>query len=412
LLLTDAVLINVSFLLSFLIRYGLPLPQRNFDPYRKSLLFLTVIYVSTLVVFKVYRQRFPSSWELFKRVFCGLFIGTLLSVAFVYVFRIEWGAFPTSIFVTSFFINLLLVFKVNQIILKLRKRIRKKVVLIGQGCVNGIVTRKADVQRKRIDQIAELLEYHDLDEIVICDKIQDGQNLNLLIYLLQKLKVNVVFSPVTYLALLPERINGNNSFKFLSTFVGRTPDVEEFLMRALDIIGSVLLLVTSLPATALISFLIKVSSPGPILYKQQRVGKDGRIFILYKFRTMGKDAEKESGFAPATRNDPRVTGLGRWLRRTRLDELPQLLNVLRGEMSLVGPRPENLYRVEIHKSLQGLRLAVRPGITGLAQIRSFYDLKPKQKIRYDYLYIQQRSLLLNVYILAKTIPVLFSKKGW
>ena len=95
-----------------------------------------------------------------------------------------------------------------------------------------------------------------------------------------------------------------------------------------------------------------------------------------------------------------------------MDELPQLLNVLRGEMSLVGPRPENLYRVEIHKSLQGLRLAVRPGITGLAQIRSFYDLKPKQKIRYDYLYIQQRSLLLNVYILAKTIPVLFSKKGW
>ena len=126
LLLTDAVLINVSFLISFLIRYGLPLPQRNFDPYRKSLLFLTVIYVSALVVFKVYRQRFPSSWELFKRVFCGLFIGTLLSVAFVYVFRIEWGAFPTSIFVTSFFINLLLVFKVNQLILKLRKRIRKK----------------------------------------------------------------------------------------------------------------------------------------------------------------------------------------------------------------------------------------------------------------------------------------------
>ena len=129
-------------------------------------------------------------------------------------------------------------------------------VLIGHGSVNGLVTRNADVQRRRIDQIAELLEYQDLDEIVICDRIQDGRNLNLLIYLLQKLRVNVVFSPATYLALLPDRINGSNSFQFMSTFVGRTRDVEEFLMRSLDVIGSVLLLIASLPATALISLLI------------------------------------------------------------------------------------------------------------------------------------------------------------
>ena len=127
---------------------------------------------------------------------------------------------------------------------------------------------------------------------------------------------------------------------------------------------------------------------------------------------MTKDAEKISGLLPATENDPRITKIGSRLRQTRFDELPQLFNILRGDMSLVGPRPENLYRVGKHKALQGLRLAVKPGLTGLAQIRSFYDLHPKQKIKYDYLYIQRRSLLLNLYILAKTIPVVLSKKGW
>jgi len=155
-----------------------------------------------------------------------------------------------------------------------------------------------------------------------------------------------------------------------------------------------------------------MTSRGPIFYKQQRVGKDGRLFTLYKFRTMVQDAEKEVGPVLASRNDPRVTKIGRLLRRTRLDELPQLLNVLRGDMSLVGPRPERPHFVKQHKALHELRLAVKPGLTGLAQIRSFYNLEPKHKIKYDYLYIQRRSLLLNLYILVLTIPTIFSRKGW
>ncbi len=114
----------------------------------------------------------------------------------------------------------------------------------------------------------------------------------------------------------------------------------------------------------------------------------------------------------AKQDDPRVTKMGKVLRTTRFDELPQLFNVLRGQMSLVGPRPERPHFVKLHGALQGLRLAVKPGLTGLAQIRNFYDLHPKHKIKYDFLYIQRRSLLLNVYILLQTIPVIFSKKGW
>jgi len=412
LFLSDVLLINAAFILSFLIRYGLPFPERNFLPYKKIFVFLTLIFMSALAFFKVYKRRFKTSWDLFKRVFCGLFLGTLLSVAFVYAFRVKWEAFPTSVFALSFFINLLLIFKVNQLILKYKKRIKKKVVVIGENGVDDIVIRKADIERHGIDEIEELIEKEALDEIVICEEIRDDKVLSLLIYLIQRSKIDVIFAPSIYMKLLPGKIDGKNSVRFLSTFIGRKPDVEEFLMRSLDVAGSMLLLLICVPVMIIISLLIRASSTGPVLYKQQRVGKDGRTFTLYKFRTMVKDAEKMVGPTWASRDDPRVTKAGRILRATRLDELPQLFNVLMGDMSLVGPRPERPHFVKLHRALRELRLAVKPGITGLAQVRSFYDLKPRHKVKYDYLYIQQRSFLLNLYILAKTIPVLFSKKGW
>ena len=408
----DILLINAGFLLSFLIRYGPVFPRYNFLPYKHSFVFLTLIYISTLLFFKVYKATFKSSWVLFGRVFLGFVIGTLFSVAFVYVFRIKWGAFPTSVFILSFFINLLLIFKLHQYILKAKKRIRKKVIVIGQGRVDDIVGKRVDIERRNIDEIGQLIKYADTDEIIISEKFQNQKDLNLLIYLLQRLKINVVFSPSVYMELLPEQIDKENQIDFLRTFFGKKSDEEEFLIRTLDIAGSVLLLFVCIPVIIFVSLLIKITSPGPVLYKQQRVGKDGKVFTLYKFRTMVKDAEKVLGLAPTLEKDPRVTKVGKWLRRTRLDELPQLINVLKGEMSLVGPRPENLYRVENHKALQGIRLAVEPGITGLAQVRGFYDLQPKHKIKYDYLYIQRRSFLLNLYILTKTVPVVFSSKGW
>lgn len=192
----------------------------------------------------------------------------------------------------------------------------------------------------------------------------------------------------------------------------RPPQTAESLIRLLDMVGSLAILLCALPVMLVTTLLIKWTSRGPVLYRQERVGKDGRIFTLYKFRTMVDDAEKHIGPVWAVEGDDRVTPIGRILRRMRLDELPQLYNILRGEMSLVGPRPERPYFVARHKALQGIRLSVKPGLTGLAQVRSVYDLKPTHKVKYDYLYIQRRSLLLNIYILMHTIPVLLARKGW
>lgn len=412
LFLTNVTLINVGFLLAFLVRYGLPFPESNFLPYKSSFASLTLIYILALSFFKVYKKRFRSSWDLFQKVSFGLFLGMLLSVAFVYVFRSRWGAFPTSVFAISFFINLLLVFKVNQFILKAKKRIKKQVIILGEGKVDDIVGKKANVERKRIDQIRELLEYPTVDEIIVSEKITNVNDMNLLLYLEQKLKAEILFGPSVYMGLLPERINGNSSVELLSTFVGRRSDRDEFFITLLDISTSLIVLILAAVPMLIISILIKVTSWGTVIYKQERVGKDGKLFTLYKFRTMVKDAEKTVGPVLAKQDDPRITKIGKVLRRTRMDELPQLFNVLCGQMSLVGPRPERPHFVKLHKVLQGLRLAVKPGLTGLAQIRSYYDLRPKHKIKYDYLYAQRRTLALNIKIMLQTIPVLFSKKGW
>ena len=412
LILINVILVNASFVLAFLIRYGLPFPESNFLPYKNSFIFLTLIYISALAVFGVYKSRFKSSWDLFKKVFSGLFLGTLLSVAFLYVFREKWGAFPTTVFIISFFVNLLLVFKFNQLVLKFCRRIKKKILVIGEGDIDEVMIRKADVEKIEINKIKEITNYTDIDEIIICGQIPNEKDMSFITYLAQKLKAEIVFGPVCYAKLLPEKINGSNSIHPLATFVGRKRDMEEFLMRSLDVLGSLAILLFSLPVTILTAILIKLTSEGPILYKQKRVGKDGKIFTLYKFRTMINDAEKELGPVWAAENDPRVTKIGRFLRDTRLDEVPQLLNVILGQMSLVGPRPERPYFVKHHKVLMEIRLAVKPGLTGLAQIRNAYDLRPKHKIKYDYLYIQRRSLILNLYILAKTIPVVLLKKGW
>ncbi|MCK5172727.1 MAG: sugar transferase, partial [Planctomycetes bacterium] len=375
-------------------------------------LFITAIYISILAACGVYRNRFKSSWELFRKTSLGLFLGTLLSIAFVYVFRVRWGTFPTSVFATASIISLLLVYKANRSILRNAKKIKKAVLILGDGKVDDIVGKKAIVERKKIHQVRELLENITADEIVISEKITDIENLNLLLCLAQRLKVEILFSPSVYLELLPERINGNSNIDMLSTFVGKQSEVDEFLIRSLDVTASVGIVILLWPIMLVIALLVKISTIGPIIYKQQRAGKDGRVFTLYKFRTMVNDTQKTSDLEPAKENDPRVTAIGRILRRLRLDELPQLFNILYGDMSLVGPRPENLFRVGEHKALRGLRLAVKPGLTGLAQIRSFYDLHPKHKIKYDYLYIQRRSLWLNIYILLLTVPVLVSKKGW
>lgn len=187
--------------------------------------------------------------------------------------------------------------------------------------------------------------------------------------------------------------------------------------RAMDILLSATGLVLALPLMLVVAVLVKVTSPGPVLYRQVRVGLEGRLFTVRKFRSMQQDAEARTGAVWAAKNDARVTPIGRFLRRTRLDELPQLWNALVGEMSLVGPRPE---RPEFVESLTqqlpyyGQRHAVKPGVTGWAQVRYTYGASVEdalQKLQYDLYYIKHMSISFDLFILFDTVKTVVLRRG-
>ena len=171
------------------------------------------------------------------------------------------------------------------------------------------------------------------------------------------------------------------------------------------------------PVMLLVAALVKLTSPGPALFRQQRVGKNNRIFTLYKFRSMVRDAEAHSGAVWATRNDPRVTPVGRWLRKLRLDELPQLFNVLKGDMSIVGPRPERPeFVAELEKRIPYYRQrhCIKPGITGWAQIKHKYGDTIEDtivKLEYDLYYIKNLAPALDAVIMFHTAKVMLLSRG-
>lgn len=191
----------------------------------------------------------------------------------------------------------------------------------------------------------------------------------------------------------------------------------KFVKRTLDVLLAAVGLVVSLPVMSVIAMAIKFESRGPIFYRQMRVGMRGKSFSMLKFRTMKEDAEALTGPVWALENDPRITRMGAFLRKTHLDELPQLINVLMGEMSIVGPRPERPYFVhEFRKAIHHYdrRLCVRPGITGLAQIKRGYDQTlgdVKKKLRYDLLYVQKVCPLLDLKLMGLTLGAIVSRTG-
>ena len=191
---------------------------------------------------------------------------------------------------------------------------------------------------------------------------------------------------------------------------------EEVMKRVGDVMFSAVVLVLGLPFWVLIAALVKIESRGPVFYKQERVGKDGALFNIIKFRSMRTDAEKE-GPQWAGKRDPRVTRVGRWLRKLHLDEIPQLINILNGHMSLVGPRPERPVFVEKLSReipMYTRRLKVRPGLTGWAQVKHTYDETiddVRKKVQYDLSYIENMSLRMDIKIILSTVYHLLLGKG-
>jgi sugar transferase (PEP-CTERM system associated) len=228
---------------------------------------------------------------------------------------------------------------------------------------------------------------------------------------------------VTDLARHFERIHGQvpiESLKISWLIYGqgfRQNMLRGIVKRAFDIVVSAILIVIALPVLVVAALLIAADGEGSIIYRQQRVGYQGRTFTVYKLRSMSSDAEKDGKAAWASLNDVRITSVGHFMRRTRIDELPQLLNVLKGEMSFVGPRPERPEFVAMLTEqipFYAVRQSVKPGLTGWAQVRYSYGATVEQSIRkleYDLYYVKNHTLLLDLFILLETVRVVLLGEG-
>jgi exopolysaccharide biosynthesis polyprenyl glycosylphosphotransferase len=273
-----------------------------------------------------------------------------------------------------------------------------------------------------IDDLSEIVETHDVECVFVASSAVDPELMKRVAKQLRRQNVEIRIS-ANLTQILSSRLSVQpvGDLLALSLKPVRLSGPQAGAKRVFDLAGSLAVLIIGSPFWLTLALLIKGTSRGPVLYKQIRVGQNGAIFTIYKFRTMVDGAERmlkdlegrneADGPLFKMRDDPRVTRVGRWLRKFSLDEVPQLLNVVRGNMSLVGPRPALPVEVMNYEDWHHDRLEVPPGITGLWQVRGRSELGFDDYVRLDLFYIENWSITYDLFILAKTIPTVLSRKG-
>lgn len=260
----------------------------------------------------------------------------------------------------------------------------------------------------RTEELGRILSEHQLDEIAITLGLSEYYKLERIVAQCEKSGVHTKFIP-DYGNVIPTRPYTEDLMGLPVINIRYVPLSNTFsslTKRAVDIVGSLVCIVLFSPVMLLAAIMIKITSPGPLIFKQERVGLHNRPFVMYKFRSMEVQKKHVEQKGWTTRNDPRVTGVGKFLRRTSIDELPQLFNVLKGEMSLIGPRPERpqfveKFREEIPRYM--IKHQVRPGMTGWAQVNGYRgDTSIRKRIEYDLYYIENWTLGLDIKILFMT----------
>ncbi|MFH0992363.1 MAG: sugar transferase [bacterium] len=269
-----------------------------------------------------------------------------------------------------------------------------------------------------VGDLPRLLEQYTIREVLIgLDSTEHGRLLDI-ISRCSGFEVGLKIMPDMYDIVSGQaRLSSIYGFPLIEVMPQLLKPWEESLKRVLDVLISIFILIIGLPVWLLVAIIIKLESKGTVLYRQERVGRNGKLFKIFKFRSMRSDAEKHSGPVWAQKKDPRVTRVGKILRKLHIDEIPQFINVLMGDMSLVGPRPERSYFVEKLSEelpLYKRRLKVRPGITGWAQVKYKYDESiddVRTKLKYDLFYIENMSWRMDLKILFNTVYVMITGKG-
>lgn len=263
----------------------------------------------------------------------------------------------------------------------------------------------------KTDDLEKIISIHKVEQAIITYSKFTSEHFHKILGICSKFKLRIKIVPHFYnVSIQRVQIENLLGIPLLGINVPKSKWIYFVIKRILDIIISTVILVCLSPMLLIFATIIKMDSSGPVLFIQERVGKGGKIFKMYKFRTMHLGADKYER-CPESLNDPRITRVGKFLRRTGFDELPQLFNVLYGEMSIVGPRPEMKFIVEKYNNLQKERLRVKPGITGLWQISHKRGSPIHESIDYDFYYIENRSFTLDLAIILGTLFSIYKGIG-
>jgi len=411
---------------------------------------LAAVWCGFLFLYGRYTLRLRQPWYLaVSQVFKAVVIGTSAALAVSYLLVPSWLA-ERSVYLLSgsVFFVLASASRIAARALVPRRVFSERYLLIGEGkqaqtMIEAISDGHAPVAAELVglvapsrggmpsfsedspvsvvgdlDDLPDLIEDHDVTHLVLCGEGAPSKLVMRAAAESEAAGVKVQSMPSAYEALTRRAPLLSTDGDWLASLeTARRTKYGTRLKRTVELVVSLLLLPLVAVVVALAALAIKLTSRGPAFYTQKRVGVDGREFTFVKLRTMIQDAERDTGPVWATPNDPRITPLGKILRRLRFDELPQLWSVLKGEMSLVGPRPERPHFVEQFREeipLYEKRFLVRPGITGWAQVNHAYDTCRDdviEKLRYDLYYVRHMSFSLDLQIMVRTLGVMLANKG-
>lgn len=447
----DTLMVASAFFLAHRLWAAIPLrPVLEIEPFSSYLVMLGVQELVTLTVFFFYkmyhRTRIVSYFDEVSRVFAAVSIGTVSTVAFTSFFLKNSGLevdYSRGMIIYAWLLTIALVL-VGRVMyglvagwLRTRGVGRERVLIVGAGDVGQQMVRRARNSpqlgyemvgfvddtpgRERVqglpilgrtDELSTIMEQYDISEVIIALPEASHDELLGIIDACQPGQVTLKVFPSVFQIMASEvRIGDLNGLPLLTVRDTALQGWKLALKRAVDVAVAGAVLVLFSPLMLLIALLIKLESPGPVFYIQERMGLDARPFPMIKFRSMQLDAEAETGPVWATADDPRRTRLGRFLRRTSLDELPQFINVLLGQMSVVGPRPERpvfveQFRRRIPRYMK--RHREKAGITGWAQVNGLRgDTSIEERTKYDLWYTENWSLWLDFKIMLKTLVQLF-----
>lgn len=445
----DALLVIGSVVVAFLIRFGGAIPQFNFAGFIAMAPIAVAGYLFSGWVYGLYEaEKIDTPWGVTRAAVSAATLGSLLMAAFAFFGGTATASFARWTLVIAWalqcltFIGWRIAFLRwgtvrwpeqriailgiseigQQLGVSLSERAKWGLTLVGYirhyeytGVDDpGALADAPALVLGDYSQLGELISTHKINRLIVADPVDLRELIETVALSDGTVRVAIDIVPDLYEILLSTTDSIVGDIPLMRVVDRYLPRYQRYTKRVIDLVGSLVFLVVLSPVLLGAALAIKLGDGGPVLYRQDRVGRNKKAFMINKFRTMRVDAEAQSGPVLASEDDPRVTRIGRFLRRARLDELPQIFNILRGEMSFIGPRPERPHFVEQFEqdiSGYGERFRVLPGATGLAQVNGGYATTPELKLKYDLMYVYHQDLVMDLQIIVETLKVLLTGRG-